>query len=192
VRRALPVFVRGTAMDDERMTEALTRAGFERGLAGELVELIPTACFRVMTASAGHTFSPVYQRQRADGTRGPEQALTDLPLYVAALEVARGEVSKRQLAAAALRSAEANLTRSLKTSTALVFTPIVFVAPRSPADASGPVPVASSVVATAPGLPAPPPTTGYVTKPEATWSTWRIALGALLVVAGLLAWRLLG
>ena len=180
VRRALPVFLRGGAMEDAALHASLVRAGFPHDLATELIELVPIACFRARSAGAGYTFSPHYQRQLADGSTTPERPLAALPLYVAALEVARGAASSRQVAVAAARSAEAGVARSLGSAPGVVFTPVRFASP-PPA-----VPGASSSLAPSAGLPEraadrpdPPP-----------WGLIGVAV-VLAAIAGWLAWATL-
>lgn len=139
VRATLPMFVRGVAMNDAQLIEALERVGYPRDLASALVELVPTAFFRAEMADSGIQFSPYYQRVLERQKRiSRTERLDDVPLYTAALEVARGGIGKRKRAAAGNRSAERDLVHQMPSrgdnQPDIVLEPIWFIDDPDPAD----------------------------------------------------------
>jgi RHS repeat-associated protein len=94
VGTAVEILRRSPDLTDEEVYRALLRKGIERRLAARLVEFIPAAYCRVVLEPAGARFAGTFQRLRKGGTTTSPASLASEPVWVAALEYARGEITR--------------------------------------------------------------------------------------------------
>ncbi len=94
IATALAVLRSSPELNDEEIYRALVKTGIERRLAARLVEFLPTAYCRVILEPTSARFPHTFQRRGKDGTIIEQIPLVSEPVWVAALEFARGEIER--------------------------------------------------------------------------------------------------
>jgi hypothetical protein len=91
---AVSVFRSSPERTDEEVYQILVSKGIERRLAARLVEFLPAAYCRVIVEPTGARFPDTFQRSREDGTAMEPVPLASEEVWTAALDYARGEISR--------------------------------------------------------------------------------------------------